>query len=64
MCIRDSPNLAGDKEERMRTLYAARETLYRRAAHLCFDNRAPSLQSARMLAEMPQVRALADGLIV
>lgn len=58
------PNLAGDKEERMRTLYAARETLYRRAAHLCFDNRAPSLQSARMLAEMPQVRALADGLIV
>ena len=44
------PNLAGDKEERMRTLFAQREALYRRAAHLEFDNRLPPQESAAALA--------------
>lgn len=44
------PNLAGDKEERMRTLFAAREALYRAAAHIEFDNRLPPAQSAAQLA--------------
>ena len=48
------PNLAGDKEERMRTLFAAREALYRRAAHLEFDNRLPAAQSAARLAQQLQ----------
>ena len=52
------PNLAGDKEERMRTLYAAREPLYRRAAHLAFDNRMPPLQAARLLEQEPQVKLI------
>lgn len=43
------PNLAGDKEERMRTLFAAREALYRRAAHMEFNNQLPAPQSARLL---------------
>ena len=47
------PNLAGDKEERMRMLYAAREPLYRRAAHLAFDNRLPPDQAVRQLLEEP-----------
>lgn len=46
------PNLAGDKEERMRTLYAQREPLYRNAAHLAFDNVAPPQEAAKALAEM------------
>ena len=54
------PNLAGDKAERMRTLYAQREALYRRAAHLCFDNTPPAGQSARLLAAWPEIRALMD----
>lgn len=45
------PNLAGDKAERMRTLFAAREALYRRAAHLIFDNRLPAAQSSAALAK-------------
>ena len=45
------PNLAGDKEERMRTLFAAREALYRQVAHIEFDNRLPPAQSARLLAQ-------------
>ena len=45
------PNLAGDKAERMRTLFAAREALYRRAAHVEFDNRLPPAQSTAQLAE-------------
>ena len=52
------PNLAGDKAERMRTLYAQREALYRRAAHLCFDNSAPPQQAARALAELAPVREI------
>ena len=54
------PNLAGDKAERMRTLYAQREALYRRAAHLCFDNSAPPQQAARALAALAPVRKIVD----
>lgn len=54
------PNLAGDKAERMRTLYAAREALYRKAAHLCFANIPPAPQSARLLSRMPQVQVLLE----
>jgi len=43
------PNLAGDKEERMRTLFAQREALYRKAAHAEFDNSAPPEKSAAQL---------------
>ena len=46
------PNLDGDKEERMRTLFAQREALYRRAAHLEFDNTLPPMQSAEALTHM------------
>ena len=46
------PNLAGDKAERMRTLFAAREALYRRAAHMEFDNRLPAAQSTEKLARL------------
>lgn len=46
------PNLAGDKAERMRTLFAKREALYRRAAHVVFDNSLPPEQSAQALARL------------
>ena len=46
------PNLAGDKEARMRTLYAQREALYQKAAHIVFDNSAPPEEAARKLAEI------------
>ena len=46
------PNLAGDKEERMRTLYAQRERLYKAAAHLQFDNRMPPREAARALEKL------------
>ena len=55
------PNLAGDKAERMRTLYAQREALYRRAAHLCFDNSAPPQQAARALAALEPVQKIMDA---
>ena len=43
------PNLAGDKAERMRTLFAAREALYRRAAHVEFCNsHAPDEDAAQL----------------
>ena len=45
------PNLTGNKEERMRTLYAQREALYQKAAHMRFCNSAPPKKSARMLEE-------------
>lgn len=45
------PNLAGNKEERMRTLYAQREALYQKAAHMRFCNSALPKKSARMLEE-------------
>ena len=45
------PNLAGNKEERMRTLYAKREALYQKAAHMRFCNSTPPKKSARMLEE-------------
>ena len=46
------PNLAGDKAERMRTLFAAREALYRKAAHVEFDNSAPPSESAEQLEQL------------
>ena len=46
------PNLAGDKEERMRTLFAAREALYRNAAHIEFVNRDAPRESAAQLAAL------------
>jgi len=46
------PNLAGDKTERMRTLFAQREPLYKQAAHIIFDNSAPPEQSAAELAKL------------
>lgn len=52
------PNLAGDKAERMRTLYAAREPLYARAAHVSFCNRMPAAKSAPILAKMKEIQAL------
>ncbi|MBP3655840.1 MAG: shikimate kinase [Clostridia bacterium] len=52
------PNLAGDKEERMRTLYARREALYRGAAHLLYDNSLPPQQAAKALLALPDVQAL------
>ena len=45
------PNLAGNKEERMRTLYAQREALYQKAAHMRFCNSAPPKKAVRMLEE-------------
>lgn len=45
------PNLAGNKEERMRTLYAQREALYQKAAHMCFCSSAPPKKSVQMLEE-------------
>ena len=46
------PNLAGDKAERMRTLYGRRERLYAAAAHLSFDNRMPPEESAKVLQKL------------
>lgn len=46
------PNLAGDKAERMRTLYGQRERLYTAAAHLSFDNRMPPEESAKALQKL------------
>ncbi|MBR4039976.1 MAG: shikimate kinase [Clostridia bacterium] len=46
------PNLTGDKQERMRTLFAARKPLYERAAHIVFSNHLPAGQSAALLAEL------------
>lgn len=46
------PNLAGDKAERMRTLYGQRERLYAAAAHLSFDNRMPAEESAKALQKL------------
>ena len=46
------PNLAGDKAERMRTLFAARKALYRKAAHVEFDNSAPPSESAEQLEQL------------
>ena len=46
------PNLAGDKAERMRTLYGRRERLYAAAAHLSFDNRMPPEESAKALQKL------------
>ena len=53
------PNLAGDKAERMRTLYAAREPLYRAAAHIVFSNHMPPLAAAQLLAQQLRAQGLA-----
>ena len=50
------PNLAGDKEERMRTLYAVREPLYARAAHVRFDNRMAKEEAAPALCALPEIQ--------
>lgn len=52
------PNLAGDKAERMRTLYAQREPLYSAAAHIAFCNSMPPVKAARLLAQNEQIQAL------
>ncbi|MBR2941909.1 MAG: shikimate kinase [Clostridia bacterium] len=44
------PMLAGNKEARMRALYAQRETLYRQAAHIAFSNHMPPDEAAALLA--------------
>ena len=54
------PNLAGNKEERMHTLYAQREALYQKAAHMRFCNSAPPKKSARLLEEEIR-KTLEDG---
>lgn len=46
------PNLAGDKAERMHTLYGQRERLYEAAAHLSFDNRMPPKEAAKALQKL------------
>lgn len=53
------PNLAGDKAERMRTLFDARKALYERAAHLVFSNHMPPDESALLLAQLIQEHKLA-----
>ena len=53
------PNLAGDKSERMRTLYAAREPLYRTAAHIAFSNHMTPLAAAQLLAQRLREQGLA-----
>lgn len=52
------PNLAGDKEERMRTLYAARKALYERACHLAFSNHMDAALAGRLLAQADEVREI------
>ena len=49
----------GDKAERMRTLYAAREPLYRAAAHIAFSNHMPPLAAAQLLAQQLREQGLA-----
>ena len=53
------PNLAGDKAERMRTLYAAREPLYRAAADIAFSNHMPPRKAAQQLAAQLEALGLA-----
>lgn len=52
------PNLAGDAEARMRSLYAQREAHYARAAHVCFDLRQTPADAARTLAQLPEVQQI------
>ena len=49
------PNLSGGKEERMRALYAAREPLYRAAAHLAFDNGGCPEEAVKRFLQEPLV---------
>lgn len=50
---RGRPNLAGGKEERMRTLYAQREARYRATCDIAFDNSGAVFEAARRLIEHP-----------
>lgn len=52
------PNLAGDKEERMRTLFAARKALYERAAHVQFNNWMPKEEAVVLLSQHEAVQAI------
>lgn len=52
VCADNRPMLAGGKEARMRALYAEREALYKRAAHIAFDNSMPPKEAARELAKL------------
>ena len=47
------PNLAGGKEERMRTLYAQRLQRYRSTCDLAFDNSGTPFEATRRLMEHP-----------
>lgn len=51
------PNLAGGKEERMRTLYAQREERYRATCDVAFDNSGAVFEAARRLIAHPIVCA-------
>ncbi|MBQ8619256.1 MAG: shikimate kinase [Clostridia bacterium] len=53
------PNLAGDKEERMRTLFGQREALYRKAAHMEYVNSTEPQRSAEGLRR--EIEALRLG---
>lgn len=52
------PNLAGSKEERMRTLYAQREGRYRSTCDLAFDNSGTPFEATRRLIAYPLVDAI------
>lgn len=47
----ERPNLAGDKEERMRTLHAARSARYHEACDIAFDNGGSPFDAMRRLVE-------------
>ena len=52
------PNLAGDKEERMRTLFAVRRALYEKAADIAFDNGLPAEQSSAALHRRAEIQRI------
>ena len=53
------PNLAGDKEERMRTLFAAREALYKKAAHIEWGGHASAYETVLYLSGLSEICRLA-----
>ncbi len=52
------PNLAGDVEERLRTLMAVREPLYRKAAHAEYVNRMTLGVAVSELCELDEIKAI------
>ena len=52
------PNLAGGKEERMRTLYAQRLQRYRSTCDLAFDNSGTPFEATRRLMAHPLMAAI------